>query len=233
MRRGRAARREIGSPGRTSPPASDDPMTPDLRTSPPSASRSSVAAMSPGWKPSSCTHGLRRPVTSTTAPRGRARARPGRQREQVHAARRDVLAHLAGPTSNPAARSSSCSSAWMRCTWRRLGCVGSRATRERCWTVSPAWASPGHAEPGDERDLLDDGLRYAMRRVAADRDDNPLHHLHSVTHHLLAPRRPRRRAPCDDPWRAHPRRVWRRLPGRRGDRAAAPRGAGWSRAATS
>lgn len=38
--------------------------------------------------------------------------------------------------------SSSCSSVWMRWTCRRFGWVGSRATRERCFTVVPAWASP-------------------------------------------------------------------------------------------
>ena len=38
--------------------------------------------------------------------------------------------------------SSSCSSAWMRCTWRRFGAEGSRATRDRCCTVTPQWASP-------------------------------------------------------------------------------------------
>src|SRR4051812_48468798 len=39
----------------------------------------------------------------------------------------------------------------MRCTCRRLGCVGSRATRERCCTVSPACASPSTPRPASRR----------------------------------------------------------------------------------
>ena len=42
-------------------------MTPALRTRRPSASRSSTAAIRPGWKRSSWTQGFRSPVTSTTA----------------------------------------------------------------------------------------------------------------------------------------------------------------------
>jgi hypothetical protein len=61
-------------------------------------------------------------------------------------------------TVKPAARSSSCTSAWIRCTCRRLGWLGSRATRERCFTVSPRRASPdGEAaedRPGGEAAAL-------------------------------------------------------------------------------
>ena len=47
-----------------------------------------------------------------------------------------------GRTSWPAAARTSNSSAAIRCTWRRFGCVGSTATRERCCTSGPAWTSP-------------------------------------------------------------------------------------------
>ena len=52
--------------------------------------------MRPGRSPSSWTHGLRRPVTSTTAPAPRRRRVPLGQGEEVEAARGDVFAHLAG-----------------------------------------------------------------------------------------------------------------------------------------
>ena len=127
----------IGSPGRTSPSARTIPMTPALRTSLPSSSRASVAAIRPGWSRSSWAHGLRRPVTSTTAVSPRRRrapvGNPSRSTPRV------VTFSPMSPagTVKPAAPSSSCSSAWIRCTWRRLGWLGSRATRERCLTVTP------------------------------------------------------------------------------------------------
>src|SRR5689334_18558660 len=39
----------------------------------------------------------------------------------------------------------------MRWTWRRLGWVGSWAMRERCWTVTPRWASPSTPRPARSR----------------------------------------------------------------------------------
>lgn len=36
-------------------------------------------------------------------------------------------------------------------SWRRLGCVGSRATRERCWTVRPRCASTSTPKPARSR----------------------------------------------------------------------------------
>jgi hypothetical protein len=43
----------IDEPGQTGPPSTTTPITPALRTSRPSASRSSTAAVRPGWKESS------------------------------------------------------------------------------------------------------------------------------------------------------------------------------------
>src|SRR5687767_1025413 len=54
-------------------------------------------------------------------------------------------------TAKPAIFSSSCSSEWIRCTWRRLGWLGSRATRERCLTVAPECASPSTPRPARRR----------------------------------------------------------------------------------
>ena len=54
-------------------------------------------------------------------------------------------------TVNPASRSSSCNSTWIRYTWRRLGSLGSRATRERCLIVSPKCASPSTPSPARSR----------------------------------------------------------------------------------
>src|SRR5271165_6552910 len=63
-----------------------------------------------------------------------------------------------GATSKPAPRSAAISSACSRCTWRRLGCVGSRATRERCLTVTPRCASPATPRPSSRRMLSCVGL---------------------------------------------------------------------------
>src|SRR4051794_8008290 len=46
----------------------------------------------------------------------------------------------------------------MRWTWRKFGCVGSAATRERCLTVSPRWASPSTPNPAKSRISLCRGL---------------------------------------------------------------------------
>lgn len=59
------------------------------------------------------------------------------QTQQIDTARGDVLAKVGGRNIEPLSASSSKSSAWMRCTCRRLGCVGSARTRERCFTVTP------------------------------------------------------------------------------------------------
>ena len=126
-------------------------MMPALRTSPPCSSRPSTADISPGWKASSWAHGFRRPVTSTTA------VAPRCSRVPVGSASsstpRVVTFSPMSParTAKPAADSSSCSSACTRCTWRRLGWAGSRATRERCFTVAPACASPSTPSPASRR----------------------------------------------------------------------------------
>ncbi len=129
------------------PPRSTTPMIPALRMRVPSAARSSTACISPGRKRSSCAQGLRSPVTSTMAPS------PRRSRAPVGSASRSMPSVSTfspmppGGTSKPRAASSARSSACSRCTWRRLGCVGSRATRDRCFTVAPACASPATPRP--------------------------------------------------------------------------------------
>src|ERR1700730_2953326 len=49
------------------------------------------------------------------------------------------------------ALSSSCSSAWIRWTWRRLGWLAKRASRERALPVAPAAASPSTPSPTSSR----------------------------------------------------------------------------------
>src|SRR6478609_2158142 len=44
----------------------------------------------------------------------------------------------------------------MRWTWRRFGWLGSRATRERCFTVTPEWMSPSTPRPA--RRVMDSRL---------------------------------------------------------------------------
>ena len=64
----------------------------------------------------------------------------------------------------------------MRCTWRRFGVLGSRATRERCFTVAPECASPSTPRAFDEGDALARRLAEAVRVVARDRHDECLRH---------------------------------------------------------
>jgi len=71
----------------TIPLATTTAITPALRTSPPSSSRSRTAFISPGRKPSSCVHGLRRPVTSTTARRPITSLVPAGSEGDAHAGR--------------------------------------------------------------------------------------------------------------------------------------------------
>lgn len=128
-------------------PASTIAITPALRTSSPAASRSRVAAMRPGCRRFNWWQGLRSPVTSTTA-----RA-PSRSLVPLASPSRSTPREVTfspirpGVIAKPAAINSSSNSPWIRCTWRRLGCVGSRATRDRCCTVRPRWASPSTPSP--------------------------------------------------------------------------------------
>ncbi len=46
----------------------------------------------------------------------------------------------------------------MRWTWRRFGCDGSPATRERCFTVVPICASPSTPSPTRRRMVATVGL---------------------------------------------------------------------------
>jgi hypothetical protein len=150
--------RRMGSPGRTSPPATTTVITPALRISVPSSSRPSVAAISPGWIPSSCVQGLRRPVTSTTA------SSPRRSRVPVGSPSRSTprvvtfSPSVPGSTEKPAARSSSCSSSCITCTWRRFGLFGVSARRDLCWTVAPQCASASTPSPVSSR--IDGSFRF-------------------------------------------------------------------------
>ena len=76
--------------------------------------------------PSSCAHGSRGPVSSTTAPSPSVSFVPvGRERSSIP--RVVTFSPISpAPTRKPRRPSSSCSSEWMRCTWRRLGGAGSR-----------------------------------------------------------------------------------------------------------
>ena len=175
VRTGREVRR--GSRRRHGPcrPSSTMPITPALRTTWPSVPRSSTAAVSPAWRPSSCAHGLRNPVISTTA------SEPRRSRAPVGSARRSmprvVMFSPISPeaTANPRAASSSSSSRWMRCTCRRLGRVGSRATRERCCTVAPGVRVVFDADACHQEDARHRGLRDRVRRAPVDGGDVGTH----------------------------------------------------------
>src|SRR5690606_25674448 len=103
------------------------------------------------WKSSSCRHGLRSPVTSTTASGPRWRRVPAGSESRSTPRVVTFSPMSPGPTLNPAARSSSNSSEWIRWTWRRFGLVGSLATRERCLTEVPMWASPSTPSPSRSR----------------------------------------------------------------------------------
>src|SRR5262245_44560684 len=141
----------MGSAGCTSPPHSTMPIIPALRISLPCASCSSTASCRPGWMRLSWPQGLRKPVISTTASAPRcSRVPTGRRNRSTP---RVVIFSPISPerTEKPLARSSSCSSAWIRCTCRRLGWLGSRATRERCFTVTPICASPSTPNPASSR----------------------------------------------------------------------------------
>ena len=94
-----ALRRKLdanGSPARTSPAGDDDAHDPCAPRPLASASRSPhMCCCSPRRKSSIWLHGVRRPVTSTTASRAKVQPRAARQRQQVEPARQDVLAKLA------------------------------------------------------------------------------------------------------------------------------------------
>ena len=83
--------------------------------------------------------------------RPKTQASTGRQREKINAARRNVFSEIPGDIAKPLRSNSSKSSAWMRWTCRRLGIVGSRRTRDRCFTVEPKWASPSTPIPATKR----------------------------------------------------------------------------------
>ncbi len=104
----------IASSGRTTPPAMTTAITPALRIRLPCSSRSSTAAIRPRWMLSSCVQGLRRPVISTIASSpSRSRVPVGRSSSAMP---RVVIFSPICPaaTVKPAARNSSCSSAWIR-----------------------------------------------------------------------------------------------------------------------
>ena len=133
-------------------------MMPALRISCPRASRSSVAAIRPGWKPSSWAQGLRSPVTSTTAVVAQVQPRAGRQAEQIEAARRDVLAHLPGRHGEAGGAQLVVQLGVDQVDLAQVRLVGSRATRERCLTVAPRCASPSTPSPASSRMLSVFGL---------------------------------------------------------------------------
>jgi hypothetical protein len=153
----------IGWPRTTSPPRSTTAITPALRMIDPVAHsgeavdgagssvgvpsvRDSTTLSNPGRKVLIWAQGLRRPVSRTTGPPKLSRVpvgNPSRSRSAV----RTFSPRSPGPNSKPMARASSKTSAWRRCTWRRLGWFGSRRARDRCCTKVPAWASPSTPSP--------------------------------------------------------------------------------------
>ena len=99
---------------------------------------------------------------------------PSRSRVPAGSARRSTprvvtfSPRLPGATSKPSPRSSSNSSLCSRWTWRRLGCVGSAATRERWRTAAPKCASPSTPSPATQPDLLARLLAERVARAAMD-----------------------------------------------------------------
>ena len=144
-------------------------MTPALRMTVPSTLQFSVAVIKPGMKRSSWTQGFRRPVISMRAAAPRCRRAP------VGSARRSMPRVVTFSPISPAAiakplrRNSSKSSTWMRWTCRRLGMVGSRRTRDWCFTVEPKWASPSTPSPATRRMASHGRLRSCGSRYARPR----------------------------------------------------------------
>ena len=148
-------------------------MTPALRTRSPSASRSSTAAIRPGWKPSSWAHGLRSPVTSTTAVVAQAQPRAGRQRRagRPRASSRSRPSSP-GATAKPARRAARrAARAWIRCTWRRLGWVGSRRHARPVLHRPPRLRVALDAQAGHQPHRLHRSLAQLMLRNTADGHD--------------------------------------------------------------
>src|SRR5215217_1701506 len=128
----------------------------------------STSLSNPGWKALICWHGLRRPVILITAsPPSCSRVPRGRESRSIP---RVVMfsPSCPGSTWNPCSPTSANSSAWMRWTCRRFGCVGSAATRDRCWTVTPVGVVALHSESRHQHDLVDDCLAEAVFTIAAD-----------------------------------------------------------------
>jgi len=131
------------------PRATTTLITPALRTSSPAELLVTTSFSSPDWKVLICWHGFRRPVISTTA-WSPTRSKVPRGRDSRSIPRVVTFSpSCPGSTSNPCSRTSVNSSAWMKWTCRRFGWVGSAATRERCWTVTPECASPCTPSPGN------------------------------------------------------------------------------------
>ena len=147
-------------------------MMPALRTRLPSASRARVAAISPGWKLVELAARVAQPghLDDGRCRRGSRRAPVGRPSRSTPACR-DILAHLPGRHGEARRRATRrCSSAWIRCTWRRFGWLANarhaRAMLDRC-TLDARRPRPRARRPGGCCPAF--GLVQRVRRAAADR----------------------------------------------------------------
>ena len=173
VRRRPGARRRSRRPGRTSPPARTTLITPALRTSSPCSSRSSTAAVSPGLV-------RRRAGRTGSAGRSPRRPRPSPSRSSVPAgsASRSISRVVTfspsapGPTSKPG-RAELVVELLVDRGAPAAGSagVGSRRTRDRCFTVAPAWASPATPRPASRVIEGSRGLRERVPGAAGDGGD--------------------------------------------------------------
>ena len=87
-------------------------------------------------------------------PRADLQAGSGWQAEQVDTLCRDILAHLTGRNLPPFFPQFRKKLAVNQVYLTQIRLVGSRATRERCWTVAPEWESPTTPLPVTRRMTL-------------------------------------------------------------------------------
>ena len=86
----------MGSPARSTPPCNTMAMTPDLRISPPAASRPSIAAITPGLEMIKLRAGIAEPGDFHDRFCPKAKPRTGAKPEQIKPARCHILTNIAG-----------------------------------------------------------------------------------------------------------------------------------------
>jgi hypothetical protein len=113
--------------------------------------------------------GLRSPVilmrACSPSPRSVSRGSPSRSIPAV----RTFSPSCPGATSKPCSHSSTCNSEWSRCTLAQVRLGGIRDHPTAVLHGAPGMRIALHSQPGQQDDLVADGLAEAMVPVAADR----------------------------------------------------------------